>query len=112
MLCEVKTQDRHCSSAFNKNLNLFSVFFASHTKYSVSLQSETNPFFRYFALLIFASFSLRFASKRNSGTPCPHPTNVGWGPPPYFGKKKTHNCFYQIMLQKFINLVLLTKINK
>ena len=54
----------------------FWVFFASynfvsHTKFSVSLYSETrktNLLFRYFALLIFASVSLRFASKRNEGT--------------------------------------------
>ena len=54
----------------------FSVFFASyhfvsHPKNSVSLQSETsetNLFFRYFALLIFAFVSLRFASKQNEGT--------------------------------------------
>ena len=66
-----------------RRFSVFSVFFASyhfvsHTKYSVSLQdetSETNPFLHYFASLIFASVSLRFASKRNVGTPyeCPVP---------------------------------------
>ena len=68
MLCEVKTQDRHCSSAFNKNLNLFSVFFAlyyfvSHTKYSVSLRSETNET-NPFSLFRFAHISFLFASFR------------------------------------------------
>ena len=65
------------NSAFYKILNLFSVFFTSyhfvsHTKFSVSLYSETsetNLLFRYFASLIFASDSLRFASKQNVGTP-------------------------------------------
>ena len=65
------------NSAFYQILNLFSVFFASyhfvlHTKFSVSLYSETsetNLLFRYFASLIFASVSLRFASKQNVGTP-------------------------------------------
>ena len=66
-----------------RRFSVFSVFFASyhfvsHPQYSVSLQdetSETNPFLRYFASLIFASVSLRFASKRNVGTPyeCPLP---------------------------------------
>ena len=70
---------RYCAVIllFNKNLNLFLVFFASYyfvsqTKILFHFEaktSNTNPFFRYFALLIFASFSLRFASKRNLGTP-------------------------------------------
>ena len=71
MLCEVKTQDRHCSSAFNKNLNLFSVFFAayyfvSHTKYSVSLRSETSETNPFFAISL-RSYSLpfRFVSLRS-----------------------------------------------
>ena len=62
---------------FGTEFSVFSVFFASyhfvsHPKNSVSLQSETsetNLFFRYFASLIFAFISLRFASKRNEGTP-------------------------------------------
>ena len=61
----------HRNSAFYQILNLFSVFFAlyhfvSHTKFSVSLYSETsktNLLFRYFASLIFASVSFRFEAK-------------------------------------------------
>ena len=65
---------------FGTVFSVFLVFFAlynfvSHLTNSVSLESETsdtNLVFRYFASLIFAFVSLRFASKRNEGTPYLH----------------------------------------